>query len=45
MNVNEAPLVNTLNLSLFIDKLSQALLCDFRHTNPKSIVLDLKACS
>jgi putative transposase len=43
MNVKKIPLTNALNLSLFMVNLSQALLRDFRQTNPKSGVLDLKA--
>jgi len=43
MNIKEIPLTNALNLSLFMVNLSQALLRDFRETNPASGVLDLKA--
>ncbi len=43
MNVKEAPLTNVLNLSLFMVNVSQVLLAEFRETNPKSSVLDLKA--
>ena len=43
MNIKEVPLTNALNLSLFMVNLSQALLRDFRETNPASGVLDLKA--
>ena len=42
MNVNELPLTNAINLSLFMVNLSQVLLRDFRHTHPDSGVLDLK---
>jgi len=43
MNIKEIPLTNALNLSLFMVNLSQALLREFRHTNPDSGILDLKA--
>lgn len=43
MNIKEVPLTNALNLSLFMVNLSQALLRQFRHTNPESGILDLKA--
>ncbi len=43
MNVNEVPLTNALNLSLFMVNLSQVLLCDLRQTIPESSILDLKA--
>ena len=43
MNVDEVPLTNAINLSLFMVNLSQALLRDFHHTHPDSGVLDLKA--
>ena len=43
MNVNEVPLTNALNLSLFLVNLSQVLLRDFRQTHPDSGILDLKA--
>jgi len=43
MNIKETPLTNALNLSLFMVNLSEALLRDFRETNPASGVLDLKA--
>jgi hypothetical protein len=43
MNVNEVPLTNALNLSLFMVNLSQVLLRDFRQTHPESGILDLKA--
>jgi len=43
MNLQEVPLTNALNLSLFMVNLSQALLREFRETHPKSGVLDLKA--
>ena len=42
MNVNEAPVTNAINLSLFMVNLSQVLLCQFRQTYPDSGVLDLK---
>ena len=43
MNVNEVPLTNAINPSLFMVNLSQALLRDFRITHPDSGILDLKA--
>ena len=43
MNIKEVPLTNALNLSLFMVNLSQTLLREFRHTNPESGILDLKA--
>lgn len=43
MNVNEVPLTNALNLSLFMVNVSQALLSHFQQTNRKSGILDLKA--
>ena len=43
MNVNEVPLTNALNLSLFMVNLSQVLLREFRQTNPESGIIDLKA--
>ena len=43
MNVNEVPLTNAIDLSLFMVNLSQALLRDFRITHPDSGILDLKA--
>ena len=43
MNTKEVPLTNALNLSLFMVNVSQALLREFRQTNPDSGVLDLKA--
>lgn len=43
MNIKEEPLTNALNLSLFVVNLSQVLLREFRHTNPESGILDLKA--
>lgn len=42
MNVKEVPLTNALNLSLFMVNVSQALLTQFRETNPQSGILDLK---
>lgn len=43
MNVNQVPLTNALNLSLFMVNVSQVLLQQFRQTSPESGVLDLKA--
>ncbi len=43
MNINEVPVTNAINLSFFMINLSQALLKEFRQTNPKSGVIDLKA--
>ena len=43
MNVKEVPLTNAVNLSLFMVNLSQALLREFRQTNPESGILDMKA--
>jgi putative transposase len=43
MNVNEVPLTNALNLSMFMTNLSQVLLREFRETHPASGVLDLKS--
>lgn len=43
MNVNQVPLTNALNLSLFMVNVSQVLLHQFRQTSPDSGVLDLKA--
>jgi len=43
MNIKERQLTNALNLSLFMTNLSQVLLREFRHTNPESGALDLKA--
>ena len=43
MNVNQVPLTNALNLSLFMVNLSQVLVKDFRDTHPQSGILDLKA--
>lgn len=43
MNVEEVPLTNALNLSLFMVNLSQVLLHEFRQTHPNSGLLDLKA--
>ena len=43
MNIKKVPLTNALNLSLFMVNLSQVLLREFRHTNPESGILDLKA--
>jgi len=43
MNIQEVPLTNALNLSLFMVNVSQVLLVEFRKTNPQSSVLDLKA--
>jgi len=43
MNVNEVPLTNALNLSMFMTNLSQVLLREFRETHPQSGILDLKS--
>jgi IS4 transposase len=43
MNVNELPVTNAINLSLFMVNLSQVLLREFRKTYPNSGILDLKA--
>ena len=43
MNIQEVPLTNALNLSLFMVNVSQVLLAEFRKSNPQSSVLDLKA--
>jgi putative transposase len=43
MNVNEVPLTNALNLSMFMTNLSQILLREFRETHPQSGILDLKS--
>ena len=43
MNIKKVPLTNAINLSLFMVNLSQVLLREFRHTNPDSGILDLKA--
>ena len=43
MNIKKVPLTNAINLSLFMVNLSQVLLREFRHTNPESGILDLKA--
>ena len=43
MNVNEIPVTNALNLSLFMVNLSQVLLRQFRQTYSDSGVVDLKA--
>jgi hypothetical protein len=43
MNVNEVPVTNAINLSLFMVNLSQVLLRQFQQTYPDSGVLDLKA--
>ena len=43
MNVNEVPVTNAINLSLFMVNLSKVLLRQFRQTYPDSGVLDLKA--
>jgi hypothetical protein len=43
MNINEVPLTNALNLSLFMVNVSQVVLAAFRKSNPQSSVLDLKA--
>ena len=43
MNMNEVPVTNAINLSLFMVNLSQVLLRQFRQTQPNSGILDLKA--
>jgi len=43
MNVNEVPLTNAINLSLFMVNLSQVLLRQFRQTHPDGSILDLMA--
>jgi len=43
MNVNAVPVMNAINLSLFMVNLSQVLLRQFRQTQPNSGILDLKA--
>ncbi len=43
MNVNEIPVTNAINLSLFMNNLSRVLLHEFRKTHPESGILDLKA--
>ena len=43
MNIKEVPVTNAINLSLFMNLLSQVLLREFRKTHPESGVLDLKA--
>lgn len=43
MNIQEVPLTNALNLSLFMVNLSQVLLPEFRQVHPDSGILDLKA--
>ncbi len=43
MNIQEVPLTNAINLSLFMVNVSQVLLTEFRQSNPQSSVLDLKA--
>ena len=43
MNIQQVPLTNALNLSLFMVNVSQVLLTEFRKSNPQSSVLDLKA--
>lgn len=43
MNVNEVPVTNAMNLSLFMVNLSQALLRDLRQVDSTVNVLDLKA--
>jgi hypothetical protein len=43
MNIQEVPLTNALNLSLFMVNVSQVLLTEFRKSNPQTSVLDLKA--
>lgn len=43
MNINEVPLTNAINLSLFMVNLSQVLLRQFHQSHPDSSILDLKA--
>lgn len=43
MNVQETPVTNAINLSLFMVNVSQLLLCDLRHEDSNVNVLDLKA--
>lgn len=43
MNVNEIPVTNAANLSLFMVNVSHALLADFRQRRPHAGVLDLKS--
>jgi putative transposase len=43
MNIQELPVTNAINLSLFMVNLSQVLLREFRQTHPDSGILDLKA--
>lgn len=43
MNVNQTPVTNAMNLSLFMVNLSQALLRELRHEDSTVNVLDLKA--
>lgn len=42
MNIKEVPGTNAINLSLFMNIVSQVLLREFRKTHPESGVLDLK---
>src|SRR5919108_1936687 len=43
MNIQEVPVTNALNLSLFMVNVSQVLLRQFHQTHPDSGILDLKA--
>ncbi len=43
MNINEQPLTNALNLSLFMVNVSQVLLREYRQSIPNAGVLDLKS--
>jgi len=43
MNIQEVPLTNALNLSLFMVNVSQVWLTEFRKSNPQASILDLKA--
>jgi len=43
MNIQEVPVTNAINLSLFMVNLSQVLLRQFRQTHPESGILDLQA--
>jgi len=43
MNIQEVPVTNAINLSLFMVNLSQVLLRQFHQTHPDSGILDLKA--
>lgn len=43
MNINEVPVTNAINMSLFMGNLSKVLLHDFRQSHPESGIIDLKA--